>query len=657
MKTKQILILLFLALAGVPGYAQHFEWAVKYTGSDDMYNEKNDIISSVADSDGNVYILGKCSPDAIWSGVSVVPVTYPAQGNHGAVIAKIAPDGTVVWHRTICSPMVWPHRIVSVGDSAILVSVALALQNGMVYLDSIVPSVAGTLFDNDSLEIFDATVFIYLSLDGDLISHHFLQYVLLNAEGQPLTWNELSSGYLNSDQSPAYAVNVETFCVDDHGYVYTADIPYDFHQKITPPGDTSTMPVVYSVGNGLLSGIRLYVNGNYLASVMPQGQPQRWNSRLMKFAPDFSSLVHWNYIYKDEPHEDYYDDASYCIAPDHNGHIYYISNVERYGAVGPTCTFSLNDEHSSAITLNGYLRGILVKLDTTLKVVGHTLLHIENGENDNLHYHFSAVAFDSNSVFLCGNFHRLSSHEEDCSISTPDGTSLDILNRNFIIRFDTTLGVTQSYGIVNSSGRSWVGRVSLLASNNRIFFPTSFSTSVNWNGNRIDIETDHTSKGVHLFDYMCRPLDFIWLKFERGRLNSLALSDSALFISGMTKETVQLDDVTIYASGTSTAFVTKYVDTSFMHLYVPSSSAIPGREAPARRLRVYPNPSGGAAVSVQGEGVGAIGRADAFGSDGRAYALPVVGGRLLVGALPAGIYTLVVRTLDNRVFSTKFIKL
>ena len=62
---KMTLLLAFLALTTLTAHAQHFDWVKTYMGRDINSRRTNEIIGSVVDSAGNLYILGHFGPDTL----------------------------------------------------------------------------------------------------------------------------------------------------------------------------------------------------------------------------------------------------------------------------------------------------------------------------------------------------------------------------------------------------------------------------------------------------------------------------------------------------------------------------------------------------------------------------------------------------------------
>jgi hypothetical protein len=126
----------------------------------------------------------------------------------------------------------------------------------------------------------------------------------------------------------------------------------------------------------------------------------------------------------------------------------------------------------------------------------------------------------------------------------------------------------------------------------------AFINNIQWQNNEINIEQNKCGKGLYIWDYAGNPLQYIDFNSITSICESnaaLVLHDSVLFICGYTTSNITLGDTTLMTSGTSMAYVSKYVDTSFMTPYVYTGP----RDTGDVRIKVvedgnafvaYPNP-------------------------------------------------------------------
>ena len=90
---KHFLLLSILLAASIPSHAQHFDWVKTYYGLPYNTDDRNKMISSVTDREGNIYVLGYFTPNARIDSTDVLPfaVTDNVTDNikKGALIAKV----------------------------------------------------------------------------------------------------------------------------------------------------------------------------------------------------------------------------------------------------------------------------------------------------------------------------------------------------------------------------------------------------------------------------------------------------------------------------------------------------------------------------------------------------------------------------------------
>ena len=104
-KTALFLVSVLLVLGGAAGQngnsTGRFEWVRGYAPGDFAY-----IVGSVTDSVGNLYILGSFNFESRWeNGELIMPITphNGAQNGVNTLIAKISPEGEMVWKKVIHS--------------------------------------------------------------------------------------------------------------------------------------------------------------------------------------------------------------------------------------------------------------------------------------------------------------------------------------------------------------------------------------------------------------------------------------------------------------------------------------------------------------------------------------------------------------------------
>ena len=181
---KSTLFLALLALTAYTVRAQHFDWAEGYSST----GENGYIKGSVTDSAGNLYILGAFSGQASWGDTTLMPVSHDL-GSNGTVIAKISPDGEMLWRKAFHTGNYAnniPYDIKPLGDTAFacLVNVELSTpyNNYCYYLDTMLHGWSDYPIANEDQSPLGAlfTAYIVFDFSGNLLEQHFLQLRLVN---------------------------------------------------------------------------------------------------------------------------------------------------------------------------------------------------------------------------------------------------------------------------------------------------------------------------------------------------------------------------------------------------------------------------------------------------------------------------------------------
>ena len=120
---KTIWIAALMALFPFFLHAQgHFDWVRSYLGPDyDDGIPANEVLGSVMDSKGYVYILGQFLGSARWDDdTGILP--FSAHRNRSAVIAKFSPTGEMLWHKELYSSYtdINTYTIRMLGDTALM---------------------------------------------------------------------------------------------------------------------------------------------------------------------------------------------------------------------------------------------------------------------------------------------------------------------------------------------------------------------------------------------------------------------------------------------------------------------------------------------------------------------------------------------------------
>lgn len=162
-----------------------FEWAKGYTSSEEACH----IIGAVTDSVGNLYILGQYNDYAAWDGEVFLYVSdyYPM----GTIIAKISPDGDMLWKKVIhtgngaCDQ---PFDIKPLGDTAFACLVNVEMPSfwfHCYYLDTMIVGWSDYPVPIDPHTVTSTifTTYLVFDFEGNLLEQHFLQTSYLDTAG------------------------------------------------------------------------------------------------------------------------------------------------------------------------------------------------------------------------------------------------------------------------------------------------------------------------------------------------------------------------------------------------------------------------------------------------------------------------------------------
>lgn len=92
-KLKSTALLVFCMLFSLHAFSQHFDWVKSYSGQESPGYKWNNIISSVTDSQGNLYVAGRFANGAAIDGQDLLPITpHGSQhDNRNGIIIKFRP--------------------------------------------------------------------------------------------------------------------------------------------------------------------------------------------------------------------------------------------------------------------------------------------------------------------------------------------------------------------------------------------------------------------------------------------------------------------------------------------------------------------------------------------------------------------------------------
>ena len=569
--TRKTLTFALLALMAITTHAQHFDWVKSYTGTDRQNRIDNYIVGSVTDSDGNVYILGQCAFNATFEGVSISPIQY--SNRNSIVIAKISPSGDMVWHKTVATKGSNGACAIRMnGDTSLICMLGLSLADTIYFLDTLYTDARSEIMPSDSLDSRNGTVFVTLSLDGELQEFHLLQTVYVDYAGHQITTDKITGNAVDSSTVSPHGFSDCTFVVDNNGNIIVARKAWDFVDILHKEDNQF---VRYSIENGLLSGIQIWVDGHCRSTIFPQNQPKNWNIMLAKFAPHFNNLKNFHYLFADEQGENMIWPVQSMAVDSHNN--IYLTATGSVATSFEPATATLSQTSQVYERINN-VNSFLLKCNNNL--IPLYLKQLSTQESDETVYtgelYFTSLAFGDNerTIFLSGYTQGGQNHP----ILTNDNDTLDFFRKAFFMCFDTESGQLTSYGNTKSSiysgmpveATEWHHQICI--GNNRVFVPLAFKGKIIGGTDTSQVGTGMMSGGVYIWDTLGNDIGFISIGTESDKTQPgyiVSMYDSILYLSGhLISSSANFGGLHLSTNGNSTAYIAKYTDTAFMTPYV-----------------------------------------------------------------------------------------
>jgi len=314
MKTsKRIILLAAFVVLTFAAHAQRFEWAKTIDGYDQSSsNIANKIVGSMTDSDGNLYICAQYG----W-GASLCGVNLPDRGENGnMVVAKISPEGEMVWHKEIYGYRTTGGTAVGLlpmGDTAMMVCYRLIAPGYQEWID-----VFGTRYgwqSNDFDSLFtgkDSLQFDHLyllcfstfTLDGEITATHYLTRACLDTNGNPFT----GADRLHPEDSLKILVDDKflpnALTMDGEGNIIMTRRADEWVLVYCDTcGENQTVPTQFATWNGGVGGVRYYVDGRRIYDFEVPFRAENWNVQMLKLTPNLDSVLFCQYLaYDNEGH-------------------------------------------------------------------------------------------------------------------------------------------------------------------------------------------------------------------------------------------------------------------------------------------------------------------------------------------------------------------
>ena len=314
------------------------------------------------------------------------------------------------------------------------------------------------------------------------------------------------------------------------------------------------------------------VDGHSRFTFYPENRPSVSNYRILKFSPHFDNLIKYQYVFADTS---FWDKAATVgrLLIDSENNIYLCSAVENNLSRG-SGRVSLNGAPDMAFEGKEATMGFIIKYNSHLEPQYIRQIDYQNTSNNgyyNYYFHDMAIDEDSNSVFVIATV----ANDVPTDSMYVDGVQLDANNNALFLRFDKNTGRYLSHGIVPTNKYSnfygTIDNTDVVCKNNRVFALPTFQNNIQWQNNEINIEQYKWGKGLFIWDYAGNPIQYIDFNSISSRSepgNALVLHDSILYVCGHSRSNMSIGETTLNYSGNTMAYITKYVDTSFMTPYV-----------------------------------------------------------------------------------------
>ena len=587
---KRIILLAAFVLLSLAAHAQRFDWVKHYHGlRDDDY--RSGIERMATDSEGNIYVMGRFTMDAAIDGEPFLPAQYWSLNNNMSLfVAKLSPDGTLLWHKAIYKQeypneaRVWPIGMRLVGDTALMLMANFMAPgegsgNCLYYLDTMITSNNGYPFPVDSSSSWYANGLITLDpSDGHLLEHHFLQRALIDTAGNVVRSNPNYPWWATSD------LGASDFDVDSHGNIYMVRTAYDEdyvwcdtcadHHRLASPTE------------GSIGGIRILIDGvRWIDYTLPYATG-RWNQQLLKFSPHLDTLLDATYLLRTAPRmpDTITDDASFVR----------VSSFNLHGDHLCLCLELCKDHDSAAIERSDTLivrarqqhfrlhQDALLIYDTALQpqqLVQTDILSAYYDSDSTLYggailFLNTAYDADSNSLFLLGDVGTRNVETGTGRNVGYRGDSLALNNNFFFLRLNPQNGDLLSYGKAGTDySFTQKGFSNIGVGRNRVFAVVRYSNSIFF-GDTVFYTRSHnvnmaavSALGLVQWDYAGHEVAFLDFHAQGNNNNvgPVALHDSSLYFSGAVFDGASFDSISLTGAHT---LIGRYVDKSLSSPYV-----------------------------------------------------------------------------------------
>lgn len=587
--------------------AQHFEWAKGYGSA---ANDGNSIVGTVADSEGNLYILGDFHPDAEWDDEALLPPAMtpygPYRDTRSVVVAKISPSGEMLWKKVIHgSDDALANDIRMLGDTAIAFMARYTLPSQMqrmylYYLDTLYTCEDDFVHDLSHMSLRYTTAYIVLDLDGNILEDHALNVTFVDRDGNDVM-HEYSSAYGPRVEYRNDVLWYVSFDFDPEGNIYLCRFANDYLNGYGPG---------YDLENGDLSAVKFWVDDR-VAGVMdiPNGT-RFWFPQLIKLSPHLDTVLGSRYlVQKGRSGIPYTENLVKCRQ---NGDVYVIWNIPDTRNFTDTIVcdslhniqFKLMKQYRTAGYLCAYNSslspkwGITIDRDSTIDSTATTAISWRD------------ICFDEDSnLFFLSSKYYLNTIGGDTShfssLFTYNGIPVPVQKTaSVVIAFreqeygDPELVGSGCFPAIYTAGAVGNSIGNMACKNNRIFMQAKVHGGYYLPSDTIVFERGFgdVSLGMAIFDYKMNVIggyDFD-SHSTQTKEGPVIIVDSALYLTNyISSGHAQFGDIAFQGTPTyNYGCIAKYVDNAFMTPYV-GEPVVTGilDEQRINMTTPYPNPA------------------------------------------------------------------
>ena len=556
---RKTLAFALLALLAIAAHAQHFDWVKTYTGPDLNGSATNNIVGSFVDAEGNFYFLGEFSPSASLCGIRLLPQEVVSEQYSSVVVAKLSPSGQLMWHKAIYGPQnSSAYSLCPMGDTAFMVMVGFKMSHNfnsfLYYLDTLLTSSdAGYLQSCDSTASPLTNGFITFRLDGSVAEQHFLELGYIDSSGRPLTVGLYGQPTPAPDALESTVLSSETFTIDNDGNIYIARLTKDYKYILNER---------FSIDDGTIAAFKIMVDGSRPLLYHLEQPSALWNQQILKFSPHFDNLNTATYIL--DSTWNYGSDTYTSIKRmglDQNGNIY----VTLSGSFMPSSPMYIINSENLYLTYETQLNCIL-RYTPELSVTA--LANFNRGTEDPITFGINKMVIDStqNKIFVSGQAYW---GPRNINI-TYNGDTLEINNGSaYWMCLDLNDLRLISYGQANAfdPSESRINSTSTAtAYNNRVFMNIKYQHSVSFADTTLATNGMPDGFALAIWDYEGHEIEIIdfnsFAYYSHG--NQTHIKDSIMYFDGTIYSSADFGTIHIPSSGSSQAFIARYVDTAFL---------------------------------------------------------------------------------------------